>query len=184
MEILDHLSKISHRVFRLQLAAISTYNDHIINKIHYPMIYGICFDIRNNFMRKMSFIDYGPAFHLRAIQQSTGDSCAYCIYSSLQGQIRLERFDIDHQLVDFYRRLQKSYFQDDQRLLALTSTSPEQERSTYLSNMKKTIVYILKYYQQIPIWFNNRNHAIVYDRVDDQWITNDSHVIDNIEINT
>jgi len=137
-EILDILSRISNITFHLKLAAITPYNDHIINNIHYPMIYGVCFDINTKILRKMNFIDFGPAFRLRTIYQSTDHHCAWCIYTSSKGIIEIKKFQIDKNLIKaYYRQLYKYYFHNDQQLLAMTSTSPEQERISYVTNVKK-----------------------------------------------
>src|SRR5690349_10182752 len=101
-EILDIFARISNITFHLKLAAITTYNDHIINNIHYPMIYGICFDIKTKILRKMNFINYGPAFRLRTVYQSTDSHCAWCIYTSLKGIIEIKRFYIDKNLIEQY----------------------------------------------------------------------------------
>ncbi|CAF4361846.1 unnamed protein product, partial [Adineta steineri] len=63
-EVLNLFSKMTNISFYLKLAAITPYNDHIINNIHYPLIYGICFNVNTKSICKMNFIDYGPAFRL------------------------------------------------------------------------------------------------------------------------
>lgn len=170
--------------FHLKLAAITPYNDHIINNIHYPMIYGICFDINTKNIRKMNFIDYGPAFRLRTVYLSVDhDHCAWCIYSSLKGTITISKFTIDRNLIDrYYGRLYRNYFHNDKQLLSMTSTSPEQERPSYIINMKKTILYILKYSKEIPEWFDQQTHSIVYYRLNNKWITDNTKIVEDIEI--
>jgi hypothetical protein len=169
--------------FHLKLAAITTYNDHIINNIHYPMIYGICFDINTKTIRKMKFIDYGPAIRLRMVYLSTNSNCAFCIYSSRKGIITIKKFRIDKYAIDnYYRRLHKYYFHDNQRLLDMTSTSPAQERETYIINMKKNILYILTYHEQLPEWFDKQTNEIIYYRSNDKWITDNKMIVDDVEI--
>ncbi|CAF2840218.1 unnamed protein product [Rotaria sp. Silwood2] len=92
--------------FHLKLAAITTYNDHIVNNIHYPQIYGICFDINTKNIRKMEFIDNGPAFRLRTLYPIANSHGASCIYSSLEGTIKIKKIHIDSNLiVPYYKRL-------------------------------------------------------------------------------
>jgi len=182
-EILEILSQIRHLKFHLKLAAITTYNDHIINNIHYPMIYGICFDINTKTLRKMNFIDFGPAFRLRTTYQSVDDHCAWCVYTSLKGLIIIKKFSIDRNIIEnYYKRLYKYYFHNDQQLLTMTSTSPEQERPSYILNMKKTTLYILKYSNELSEWFDKQTHSIVYYRLNDKWITDNTKIVEDIEI--
>ncbi|CAF1046940.1 unnamed protein product [Rotaria sordida] len=182
-EILHIFCTIPNISFHLKLAAITTYNDHIVNNIHYPHIYGICFDINTKNIRQMDFIDNGPAFRLRTVYQSANSHIASCIYSSLKGTITIEKFDIDKQFIKhYYKPLYEQYFHNDQQLLKMTSTSPEQERKSYLINMKKTILYILKYYKDISKWFDEQTHSIIYYRLNDRWITDNKKIIDDIEI--
>ncbi len=169
--------------FHLKLAAITNYNDHIINNIHYPMIYGICFDINTKTIRKMNFIDNGPAFRLRAIYLSLDDHCAWCVYSSLKGRIIIKEFYVDKNLIEsYYGRLYKYYFHNDQQLLKMTSTSPAQERASYVIHMKKNILYILKYYKELSEWFDKQTHSIVYYRSNDKWITDNTKIVEDVDI--
>ncbi|CAF3984427.1 unnamed protein product [Adineta steineri] len=182
-EVLNLFSKMPNISFYLKLAAITPYNDHIINNIHYPLIYGICFNINTKSICKMNFIDYGPAFRLRSVYLSVDNHIAWCIYSSLKGTVTLKEFFIDRNLIRrYYQPLYMYYFSDDQKLLSMTSTSPEQERSSYLLHMKKTIVYILKYSKEISEWFDKQTHSIVYYRLNDKWITDNKNIIEDIEI--
>jgi hypothetical protein len=182
-EILEVFSRIPHLNFHLKLAAITTYNDHLINNIHYPMIYGICFDINTKTLRKMNFIDFGPGFRLRTVYQSIHSHCAWCVYSSLNRIITIKQFPIDRNIIErYYKRLYKYYFHDDQQLLKMTSTSPEQERPSYLLNMKKVILYILKYSNELPQWFDKQTHSIVYYRFNDKWKTDNTNIVEDIEI--
>jgi len=147
------------------------------------MIYGICFDINTKILRKMNFIDYGPAYRLRTVYQSTDNHCAWCIYTSLKGRIIIKKFQIDPYVIEhYYRRLYKYYFHNAQQLLLMTSTSPEQERISYIINMKKTILFILKYYKELPEWFDKQTHSIIYYRFNDKWITDNTKIIEDIEI--
>ena len=182
-EVLDIFSSTPDISFHLKLAAITNYNDYIINNIHYPMIYGICFDINTKAIRKMSFIDNGPAFRLRALYLSLDDHCAWCVYSSLKGCITIKQFYVDKNLIEsYYRRLYKYYFHDDQQLLKMTSTSPAQERASYVINMKKNILYILKYYKELSEWFDKQTHSIVYYRLNDKWITDNAKIVEDVDI--
>ena len=184
-EVLQIFTKMSEEIFHLQLAAITNYNDHLIDGIHYPLIYGICFDIHSKSIRKMSFIDHGPGIRLRMICHSITQHPCHCLYSSSQGDIHLPRFHIEGNLVDrYFRPLHRYYFNKDKELLRLTSTSPEQERATYLNNMKKTILFVLTYHQQLPQWFDSSTNSIVFYRFDQQWKTNNPHVIEDIQFGT
>jgi len=174
---------MSNISFHLKLAAITPYNDRIINNIHYPMIYGICFDINTKTIRKMNFIDYGPAFRLRSMYLSVNNHCAWCIYSSLKGRITIKKFTIDKNVIDsYYGRLYKYYFHNNQQLLKVTSTSPAQERPSYIIQMKKTILYILKYSKELPEWFDNQTHSIVYYWLNNKWITDNTKIVEDVEI--
>jgi len=147
------------------------------------MIYGICFDINTKILRKMNFIDYGPAFRLRTVYQSTDHHCAWCIYTSLKGIITIKKFHIDKNLIErYYLPLYKYYFYNDQQLLKMTSTSPEQERVSYIINMKKTILYILKYYKELSEWFDKQTQSIIYYRLNDKWITDNTKLVEDTEI--
>jgi hypothetical protein len=147
------------------------------------MIYGICFDINTKILRKMNFIDYGPAFRLRTVYQSTNSHCSWCIYTSLKGNITIKKFQIDKNIIEnYYGHLYKYYFHNDQQLLKMTSTSPEQERNSYIINMKKTILYVIKYYKEIPEWFDRQTNFIIYYRVNDKWITDNTKIVEDIEI--
>ncbi len=85
----------------------------------------------------MSFIDNGSASRLRAIYLSLDDHCAWCVYSSLKGCIIIKEFYVDKNVVEsYYGRLYKYYFHNDQQLLKMTSTSPAQERATFVINTK------------------------------------------------
>ena len=183
-EILDLLAKLPNMTFHLKLAAITAHNNRTdTDGTHYPMIYGLCFDVHTRTLRKMSFVDYGPAFRLRMVHQSTGHHPACCLYSSSHGTVQIKRFQIDRDTIErYYRRLHKYYFRDDQRLLAMTSTSPKQERSTYVENMKKTILYILKYHEQLPEWFDPDTRSLVYRRANGRWITDNDRVVDDVHI--
>lgn len=131
----------------------------------------------------MNFIDYGPGFLLRSLYQSVDTHCAWCIYTSLKGIIKIKKFEIEKNLVErYFGRLYKYYFHDDQQLLLMTSTSPEQERKSYVTNMKKNILFILKYYKEIPEWFDKQTDSIIYYRSNNKWITDSTKVIENIEI--
>jgi hypothetical protein len=131
----------------------------------------------------MNFIDTGPAFNLRTAYLSLHHHCAWCVYSSLKRQITIQQFHIDKNAVEsYYKRLYKYYFHDDQQLLKMTSTSPEQERASYVTNTKKNILYILKYYKEIPEWFDRQTHSIVYYRLNDKWITDNTKIVEDIEI--
>ncbi|CAF2122028.1 unnamed protein product [Rotaria magnacalcarata] len=182
-EILNLFSKIPNISFHLKLAAITMYNDHIIKNIHYPQVYGICFDVQTKNIRKMNFIDNGPAFRLRTVYQSANCEKAWCIYSSLKRTIEIKRFFIKESAVErFYKPLYRYYFHDDQQLLAVTSTSPAQELESYIINMKKTTLYILKYYKVLPEWFDKETHSIVYYRFNDTWKTDNKNIVDDVEI--
>ena len=147
------------------------------------MIYGICFDINTKIIRKMNFIDYGPAFRLRTVYQSIDSHCSWCIYTSLKGNIIIKKFQINKNLIEnYYGRLYKYYFHNDQQLLTMTSTSPEQERNSYIINMKKTILYIIKYYKEIPEWFDKQTHSIIYYRLNNKWITDNTKIVEDVEI--
>ena len=183
-EILGLLSSNPDLKFRLKLAAITTFNDHIINDIHYPMIYGICFDIHNKTLRKMNFIDFGPAFRLRSIYLSVHSYPAWCIYTSSKGSITIKQFSIDRDIVErHYKPLKKYYFHNDEQLLHFTSTSPLQERPSYVPHMKKTILYILKYAHELSQWFDPQTQSIVYYRSNDgQWETDNRRIVEDVEI--
>ncbi|UJR22063.1 hypothetical protein I4U23_025131 [Adineta vaga] len=182
-EVLKAFSSMKNVSFHLKLAAITPYNDHIINKIHYPLIYGICFDVNTKTIRKMNFIDFGPAFRLRSVYLSVHTHCAWCIYSSLQGIVTIKEFSIDKNIVKrYYEPLYLYYFYNDQKLLSMTSTSPEQERSSYLTHIKKNILFILKYFKELSEWFDKQTHSIVYYRLNEKWITNNTNVIEDVEI--
>lgn len=182
-EVLGVLSANVNVKFHLKLAAITNYNDHVINHLHYPMIYGICFDIHTKTLRKMNFIDFGPVFRLRSVYLAVSSDSAWCIYTSSKGSIAIEQFSINSNIVErYYKRLYKYYFHNDELLLKNTSTSPAQERPSYLSHMKKTILYILKYAEHIPQWFDPQTHSIVYYRSNNQWITDNRKIIEEIEL--
>ncbi|CAF1064405.1 unnamed protein product [Rotaria sp. Silwood1] len=182
-EILYIFSTKPNITFHLKLAAITIYNDHIVDDIHYPHIYGICFDINTKNIRKMVFIDNGPGFRLRTVYQTADSHPAWCIYSSLEGKLTIKKFDIDrNSVVPYYKHLYKYFFHNNQQLLAMTSTSPEQERDTFIKNMKKTILYIITYYKDIPKWFDEQTHSIIYYHSNDEWITDNKKIIDDIEI--
>jgi hypothetical protein len=147
------------------------------------MIYGICFDINTKLLRKMNFIDFGPAFRLRTVYQSTDHHCAWCVYTSSKGTVTLKKFHIEKDLIErYYGRLYKYYFHNDQQLLTMTSTSPDQERSSYVINMKKMILYILKYYKELPEWFDKQTHSIIYYRIDQKWTTDNQKIVEDVEI--
>ena len=147
------------------------------------MIYGLNFDINRKILRKIQFIDYGPAFRLRSVYLSTHTHCAWCIYSSLKGIISLKIFQIDKDIIDrYYGRLYKYYFHNDQQLLLMTSTSPKQERLSYIINMKKNILYLLKYYKEITDWFDKQTQSIIYYRLDNKWKTDNTKIVEDIEI--
>lgn len=182
-EILSVLSANTNVKFHLKLAAMTNYNDHIINHIHYPMIYGICFDIHTKTLRKMNFINFGPAFRLRSVYLSVSSDSAGCIYTSSKGSIAIKQFSINRYVIDrYYQRLYKNYFHDDELFLKNTSTSPIQERPSYLPHMRKTVLYILKYAEQIPQWFDPQTHSIVYYRSNNQWMTDNRQIIEDIEL--
>lgn len=154
-----------------------------MNDIHYPLIYGICFDVQTKNIRKMSFIDNGPAFRLRSVYQSMTHGPAYCIYSSIQGTITIKCFDVDKSSIErYYLPLYKHYFYDDTMLLSATSTSPAQERPSFIINMKKTVMYILKYAKEIPKWFDKNTKSIIYNWLDNKWTTENKEIIDDIPI--
>lgn len=133
-------------------------------------------------MRKMSFVSHGPALRLRMIYHSTQTHPCYCLYSSARGEIHLRKFRIDRHLIDrYYRPLYQYYFTRDQELLRLTSTSPEQERPSYLINMKKQIIFLLQYHQQIPEWFDSKTNLIVFRWIDQQWKTENPQLIEDID---
>ena len=147
------------------------------------MIYGICFDINTKTLRKMNFIDFGPGILLRMVYQSLDSHCAWCLYTSSKGTITIKQFPIDRDIIErYYNRLHKYYFHDDQQLLKMTSTSPAQERPSYLINMKKLILFILKYWRELPGWFDEQTHSIVYYRSNKKWITDNQKIVEDIEI--
>ena len=181
--VLNIFAGLSNVSFHLKLAAITPYNDHIVHNVHYPLIYGICFDVSTKSIRKMNFSDFGPAFRLRSVYLSVANHSAYCIYSSRIGTIMISQFSVDRNLVkQYYRLLYLYYFHNDQKLLSMTSTSPKQERPSYLNQMKKTILYILKYSKVLPDWFDKQTHSIVYYRSNGHWVTDNKNVVDDVEI--
>ena len=149
---------MSNNTFHLRLAAITNYNDHVVNAVHFPLTYGICFDIRDKTIRKMNFVSFGPAFRLRMVYHSVSSHPCLCIYSSFKGEISVPKFQIERNIVErYYRPLYSNYFHKDDELLRLTSTSPKQERPSYLFNMKKTIVFILTFSTKISEFFDEKN---------------------------
>jgi len=135
----------------------------------------------------MTFIDYGPGVRLRLVRSSTCSLPVPCIYSSSNGCITIERFSFDSnsRVYGYYEYLYKSCFKDDKQLTMMTSTSPEQERPTFVKNMKKTIKYVLSYHQLISEWFQN-NDKIMYKKESSllsppKWTTA-SPVIEDIDI--
>ena len=171
------------RTFHLKLAAITMYNDHLIDGVHFPLIYGLCFDVQNNSIRRMRFKEFGPAFRLRSVYHSVHSHSSYCLYSSIRARIVLKRFQIERNLVEqYFRRLHKYCFHDEPRLLTLTSTSPVQERPTYVGGMKKTILYVLKYHSQLPQWFDQRTQEIVFEYSEQKWRASNPHVVEEIEL--
>lgn len=148
------------------------------------MIYGICFDVHNKTLRKMNFINFGPAFRLRSVYLSVHHYHAWCIYSSSIGSITLKQFSIDRNIIErHYKPLYQYYFHDNEKLLNFTSTSPRQERPSYLLHMRKTILFILKYANEFAQWFDPQTHSIVYYRSNDgQWKTDNEKIVEDIEI--
>ncbi|CAF0936101.1 unnamed protein product [Didymodactylos carnosus] len=175
-EVLNVLAKNEQNKFHLKLAAITPHNDYIKaeNNTHYPYIYGVLYDIRNNQLKKMTFIDNGPGSCLRSLRGSEYSLPLLCVYSSLNGYIFIDKFSVNSTHYQQYRYLYDYYYSNDKSLLKVTSTSPEQERPSYLKMMRNKIVYILKYYQQIDKWFDNETSSIIYkkDPSTHQWITN------------
>jgi hypothetical protein len=48
--------------------------------------------------------------------------------------------------------------------------------------MKKTILYILKYYKELSEWFDKQTQSIIYYRLNDKWITDNTKLVEDIEI--
>jgi hypothetical protein len=48
--------------------------------------------------------------------------------------------------------------------------------------MKKTILYILKYSKELPEWFDNQTHSIVYYWLNNKWITDNTKIVEDVEI--
>ena len=131
----------------------------------------------------MDFVNYGPAFLLRNAYLSATNDYAWCIYSSLKPTVKIKKFQMNRNLIEYYfRPLYTYYFHDDQKLLDKTSTSPKQERPSYLINMKKIVLYILKYYEVFSEWFDQRTELIVFYWSNNKWTTDNTKIVDDIEM--
>lgn len=138
LSLLAEFQKLKEDI-HLETCCITEMNDHVIDEIHRPVLYGIGVNVKTGEVFPSLFPHKGPAEDLRSARTFTGGQMAD-IYDPRRGLVKIGPCDWSQNLdIAFW------ISQDDDTILKYLSTSPMAEPPHFVQHIKSTIQFLLEH---------------------------------------
>lgn len=148
----------------LKLCVVTKLNDTIKDAIHFPMAYGLGYNIKTEcvFMCN-NFVDKGPDSIARSARHFSSNGNMN-IFDTLNSKLTIGPFDYEpidqcDRLIEFPEKVLLKYF----------STSPNQEPANFVTNLKKTFRIMCDHPKPCDTYFKNMQPFIYIKKEDGSW---------------